>query len=160
RISSALHDLAGVKTSIALEWDQVVAVTDKLCETLAQTVQECRRPKRARPERPVWWTRELDLLRDRVRWLQKRLQRTRGSSCVRAELRSASRNLRNLKRKRCREHARATLSRIEDPQQALAFHRSWCARSKGVDHTYLTAEELADSLFPVEEADLPEQASA
>ncbi|KAF4758152.1 hypothetical protein FOZ63_000428, partial [Perkinsus olseni] len=68
--------------------------------------------------------------------------------------------LRKLKRRCCYEHAKATLSKIEDPRKALAFHKKWCERRKRAAHTDLGAEDLATSLFPEEEEDLPQQAEA
>ncbi|KAF4734553.1 hypothetical protein FOZ63_007256, partial [Perkinsus olseni] len=88
-----------------LDWATAVSITDALCDTLSQVVRDCL-------------------------GLQKRVRRTQGSAVVRAELRAASRDLRKLKRRCCYEHAKATLSKMEDPRKALAFHKKWCESAK------------------------------
>ncbi|KAF4748241.1 hypothetical protein FOZ62_028399, partial [Perkinsus olseni] len=143
-----------------LAWSKVVSTTDEICRKLACHVQECRRQKCGKSRKPIWWCRELDEQRDRVSWLRKRVQRTQGSSAVRAELRAASRELRRLKRKHCRDHAVATMSKINRPQDALAYHKKWRDSTKSTVHAFLSAEQMVNTLFPQEEDDLANQAEA
>ncbi|KAF4703915.1 hypothetical protein FOZ62_003686, partial [Perkinsus olseni] len=141
------------------EWAATVRGTASICEAIAQCVEDCRgRSRKLKAPRPVWWTPEIGDLERKVSWLRKRVQRTNNSTETRAELREASRALRRAKRARAKEHARRELASLESPTAAFEYHRKWRAARRPAIHPYLSAEELAKGLFPMEEPDSSEQA--
>ncbi|KAF4687181.1 hypothetical protein FOZ60_004211, partial [Perkinsus olseni] len=158
-VSGYFSDIREIDFS-ALHWDQVESVTETVSGKLKKLVEACRRPPRIPAGKPAWWTRELASLDDRVKWLRRRVKRTNGSSLVRAELRAACRDLKRLRRQTIDSHARKVISKITDPQDAFAFHKRWRDANAGYTHTYHSATYVAEALFPDEEDDLPEQATA